>query len=36
MKRREALKSISTLVALMATRPGFDAIAQAQSAGKDN
>ncbi len=30
MKRREALRNISTLVALMATRPGFGAIAEAQ------
>ena len=32
MKRREALRNISTFVALMATRPGFGAIAEAQQA----
>ncbi len=34
MKRREALRNISTLVALMATRPGFGAIAEAQQPAK--
>ena len=34
MKRREALRNISTFVALMATRPSFRAIAQAQQATK--
>jgi len=34
MKRREALRNISTLVALMATRPGFGAIAEAQPQAK--
>jgi ABC-type uncharacterized transport system substrate-binding protein len=34
MKRREALRNISTFVALMATRPGYGAIAQAQPQAK--
>lgn len=34
MKRREALRNISTFVALTATRPGFGAIAEAQQQAK--
>jgi len=34
MKRREALRNISTFVALMATRPGYEAIADAQQSAK--
>ena len=34
MKRREALRNISTLVALMATRLGYEAIAEAQQQPK--
>ncbi|MGH9427238.1 MAG: ABC transporter substrate binding protein, partial [Terriglobia bacterium] len=34
MKRREALRNISTLVALMATRLGYEAIAEAQQPAK--
>ena len=34
MKRREALRNISTLVAVMATWPGFGAIAEAQPQAK--